>query len=170
MAIVDRETSSITDLAASPPVRLDVNQSGARLRVKSETISSVSTDSNGSVYRFFRVKAHDVIKSLVIFLDTQAASANTLDVGVYASELGAVVDIDAIAAAFVGNTAITVGTEIRFQALDITTVNDAIWENAGVSDEPVAGTEYDIAVTVKARGSTPATGDITMVIQYVSGD
>lgn len=169
MAVVNRQTSSITNLVASPPVKLDVNQSGARIRVKSDSILSISTDSNGSVYRFFRVKAHDVIKSLVIFLDSQASSAHTIDVGVYASEGGAVIDIDAIATAFAGNTAITVGTEIRFEVLNITTVNDAIWQNAGVSTEPAAGTEYDIAVTVKARGSTPADGDIVLIMEYVAG-
>jgi len=171
MAVVTTNSTQITNNRAAPPVKNDVNHSGARKRVKSETISSVSTDSNTSQYHFFKVKAHDSIKSIKLFNDSLAASAATIDVGIYAEGLaGAAVDINCYGSAIAMNTAVTVGTEIRFESLNITTVNQAVWEDAGVSTEPDAGTEYDFVVTVLARGTTPATGDITLIVEYVAGD
>ncbi len=171
MAVVNSISTTLTNNRASPPVKNDNRNSGGRLRVKSETHNILSGDSNTSTFRYFKMKAHDVIKSIVLYNDAMATSAATIDIGGYVEGAGgAAVDINAWGAAIAINTAVTVGTEIRFEALNITTINDQVWQNLGVSTEPAAGTEYDLTLTVLARGSTPVTGDVVLVVTYAAGD
>jgi len=168
---VELNVTSLANEIATPPVKNAVQHFGGRLRVKSETISSTSTDANGSIYRFFRVKAHDSIKSLMLYNDTLATTASTIDVGFHVPKIGgAAVDINAIGSAIACNTAVTVGAEIRFETHLIETVNEAVWETANVAADPGGGTEYDLTITVLARGTTPVTGDITLVMIYTAGD
>ena len=116
------------------------------------------------------MNAHDRIKSLRMGMDSLATSAGTLDVGFHAAGIGgAAVNIDALGTAIISNSA-TEDVEIRYEILGHETLNQPVWQLAGVAADPGGGTFYDLTVTVLARGTTPATGNITLSMLYTAGD
>lgn len=73
------------------------------------------------------------------------------------------VDEDALATALDVNAAALADVEIRFEAQDLSTVNDTAWELAGLSAAPAYNT-FLIAAT--ASEATTAAGGIAVVIRY----
>lgn len=72
-------------------------------------------------------------------------------------------DEDALATAIDVNAAALADVEQRFEVKDINTINDAVWEIAGLSSRPDYGT---MLVAFTASEATTAAGDISVVIRY----
>lgn len=73
------------------------------------------------------------------------------------------VDEDALATAVDVNAAALADVELRFEVKDLSTINDAAWELAGLSASPAYGT-FLIAIT--ASEATTAAGGIAAAIRY----
>ena len=73
------------------------------------------------------------------------------------------VDEDALATAVDVNAAALVDTELRFEVKDLSTVNDAAWELAGLSEAPAYNT---FLVAATASEATTAAGGMAMRLFY----
>ena len=75
----------------------------------------------------------------------------------------AAVDDDAYASAITDlRGAVTTGTEVAFEARNINTMGQKVWQDAGQSSDP--GGYYYVALTFDAAGDTA--GDLSFVIEY----
>lgn len=73
------------------------------------------------------------------------------------------VDEDALATAVDVNAAAQADVELRFEVKDLSTINDAAWELAGLSSRP----EYNtFLVAITASEATTAAGGIAAAIYY----
>lgn len=176
MAVVDLKSLTLTDLEAEPQVVNSVLHNHGRLRVKSDFLTSASGDDDLSLYRFFRVRSSDSIKSLQ-FRSEAIGSASGWDCGLYTIDGGAEVDLDLYADGFDPSTIVPVVPhivaegpylELRFgdSATSILSdINNAVWQDLGLSTDPFL--EYDVVVKAVTAGSG---GIISLMMFYTSGD
>lgn len=73
------------------------------------------------------------------------------------------VDEDALATAVDVNAAALADTELRFEVKDLSTVNDAAWELAGLSERPAYNTFF---VAATASEATTAAGGMALRLFY----
>jgi len=73
------------------------------------------------------------------------------------------VDEDALATAVDVNAAALADTELRFEVKDLSTLNDAAWDLAGLSSRPDYNT---LLIAITAAEATTAAGGIAAVIRY----
>ncbi len=146
-----------------------VSRHGGRQRVITGAFDVVAADCNaGDIIVLARLPANCTIQSIKLSNDTLDTGTNiTFDVGVY-DENQAVLSIDAYATdsiIFQSATAAP-GTEMRHEAATLPErMGDAIWESAGVANDP-GGVLYDIAITIVVVAATPLTGTIGYEILY----
>jgi hypothetical protein len=164
-------SSVIAAIIATPPTKSDVRNIGSRLRNKSvaTTVPTGFTSATSDTIRICRVSSHDSIKSIILSADA-SGSSSTYDIGVYATgNSGAAVDANAYGTAVAVSSAVA-QVDQRFETLGIETINNAVWQDAGVSTEPTAGTQYDLVLTAQAGTGWTAGADVTVRIVYTSGD
>ncbi len=80
MAVANTKSTQISNAEASPRTLQNPLHSHGRIRVKSATLATLAADDDTSVYRFFRVKSTDSIKSLRIYHEA-ITGATDYDVG-----------------------------------------------------------------------------------------
>ena len=85
-----------------------------------------------------------------------------MDIGVYQSD-GTAVDADCYVTASTQLRAAAAFTDLRWETLDINTLGQKVWEDAGASADPVE--DYYIGASFPAAGTTA--GDISFIIEYV---
>jgi hypothetical protein len=97
--------------------------------------------------------------------DLDSGSTNTCDVGLYSADGNVTaVDDDAYASAITDlRAAVTTGTEVAFEARNINTMGQRVWEDAGQTSDP--GGYYNIGLLFDAAGDTA--GDLSFMIEYV---
>ena len=176
MAIVDLSSAELTNADATPIVANDVRNIHGRLRIKSATIESAVGDTDASIYRFFRVKSGDSIKSIKCYHD-DIANGTDWDLGLYTVGGGAVVDADLYTDGLTLATAVPAiphlladapYNELRFgvaATAAITDINNLVWEDLGLTSD--SQLEYDVAFTANTVGDG---GSITLVMEYTAGD
>lgn len=178
MAVVDTNSTTITNLEASPPVMTAAITNHGVVRRVSETVAIAAADDDTSTYRFFRVHSSWSILSLKI-VNEAITGGTDYDLGLYstAGAGGAVVDADlyadgitlATAAPPVPPTAAAPdGIECRFG--DATTavpgdVNNRVWQDLGLAADP--GLWYDMVLTSVTVGS--AAGNVSLICLYTDG-
>lgn len=141
----------------------------ARALVRSSrAIATVTNgDSIASTYRFVRIRSNDVVKAVQIN-NQSCGAACTGDVGLYATNGGAVVDADFFGSAIDLNTA-------RLAPLDVTRESGAgpsivgnmekrVWEALGLAADPQV--EYDVAITLVAAAA--ATGIVSVEVEVLA--
>lgn len=149
----------------------------ARLKSAAGTmeIAMTSIDEANDTVILFRLKGTDQLQSLVLFnddLDTNAAPALTVDVGIYKDvsadgTSATAVDADAIAAAATTlQAANKTGAELRFATADINTINKAVWELG--SETAATSADRYIGLRVVTPAATAATGTISWKAVIVS--
>lgn len=158
MAIVNAKTFSITNLDAQPILRANPWVHGGNSKQFAGTVEAASGDSIDSVYRFFRVGSWMRPVSLMLFCD--AITSGAADCGLHrtAADGGAVVNRSLFATAQSIAAAITLGTNIRFEADDVANVEKRIWEMLGLTADP--NLEYD--VTLMLTAATTAAGTLSL--------
>ena len=163
MGVVNTLSNAITNADASPRVPNSSYIEGGILRASVATVEVAAADSDGSVYRFFRLPSGARIHKMMVFCDA-ITSGTSFDCGIYqtAANGGAVVDADAYASAVDLSSAITTGTNIQFEARNIDKIEKRVWEDAGLSADSYR--EYDICLTANTVGS--AAGTISMLLEY----
>ena len=93
-------------------------------------------------------------------------TAGTIDIGFFykaADGTYTVIDADAIANNLDVSTAAVALTEYRFSVKGIETIEQAVWELAGLSARPAYS---DVYVGLTTDTGTTAAGTVSMVIQY----
>lgn len=165
MAVVQTDSTIVGNLDATPVVHNHVTLMGGRVRVQRATVEVAAADDDASVYRMFRVQSNWAIVSIVKFNDA-ITGGTAYDFGIYntAANGNAVVDDDVYAKDLDLSSADTSGTEIAFEQRDIANIEKYIWEDAGLSADPV--TEYDLGFKADTVGT--AAGTISVVLQYVA--
>lgn len=164
MAVANTKSTFITNADATPSVLTRPSIAGGKKQCIVGTVEVAAADDDGSVFRFARVPSNAVITSIKVFCDA-ITSGTSYDCGLYrtANDGGAVVDADAFASAVSLASAITTGTEIRFEAADINTIEKRVWEMAGATADTLY--DYDICLTANTVGS--AAGTISLAVEYV---
>lgn len=176
-----KKSDNITniELAAIVPLNQKV---GVLKQVIDEVEVTAATDTNeiGDVILLGPIPSNAVITSIKLYndaLDTHSTPTLAADVGLYysgkgnvvagvAKASGDVVDADCIGSAITElRAAVKTGTEVRFEAADIDTIDKEAWELGGLSAD-CGGLLY-VGLTLTAAAATGANGGIKAVIQYI---
>ncbi len=150
---------------------------GGSVRCFMDTIAAGTSDIGAAdVIHMADLPSNAKILSIKIFNDDlDSGSTITADVGLYNGatkftvggttyDAGAVIDDDCYASAITDlRGAVTTGTEVAFEARDINAVNNFLWEDAGLSEDPRR--PFRLCLTTDAAGDTA--GDITVIVQYM---
>jgi len=162
MAVANTKSTSIQNFEATPMIKDSVTNQEGRNRTRAETVAVAAADDDNSLYHFFKVNSNDSVKSLKVFNDAITGGTD-YNVGLYDTDGATEVDDNLFADAISLATASTVGVEVRFEASDINTVNQKIWELLGLSEDP----QKDYYLTLKGVTVGSAAGDISVIMEYV---
>ena len=157
----------VTNFLASPQEMNPVHQLGGRMRVACGTIALAAGDlSAGDTIMLAPVPSNAAVVSIKIFNDDlDSGSTVTMHVGLYSAD-GEVtaVDVDAYASATTDlRAANTTGQEVAFEARNINTMGQRVFEDAGQSSDP--GGFFLIGLETDAAGDTA--GDLSFAITYI---
>lgn len=163
MAVVTVKSGVITNRDASPPIANASNVSGGTVKRIVGTVEVTNGDSIASKFLLAQVPSNAVINSIRIFCDAITSAAG--DIGIYQTTANgsAVVLATAYATAFSIATAITLGTEVAFEARDVANIAKTVWQDAGLTADPQR--LYDIVLTLTAAAT--ASGTLSFAIEYV---
>ena len=154
-----KNSTLVTNFEASPQVANEPANLHGVLRVAQGTIELAAGDSNDDdVVMLAPIPSNATVSQLFIGSDTLGGSC-TFNVGIYTTA-GAVKDEDVFATAVADAAAMA---DVRFEAADINTAGQKMYELAGDSSDP--GGYYYIAATMAAEGGTA--GTMSFSIQYV---
>lgn len=158
----------VANLEATPSVANATQELAGRVRVAQGTIA-VAADGTGSgdIIMLAPVLTNASIMSIRLAaddLDSNGSPTLAWNVGLYTSG-GTVKDVDAYASAITLGQAATAFTEYRFEAANITTCGQRVWEDAGDTSDPTA--TYYVAASVSTAAATGAAGDLSFIIEYV---
>tara|TARA_E500000178_G_scaffold331847_1_gene365120 strand:- start:2341 stop:2820 length:480 start_codon:yes stop_codon:yes gene_type:complete len=154
-----KNSTLVTNFEASPQVANEPANLHGVLRVAQGTIELAAGDSNDDdVVMLAPIPSNATVSQLFIGSDTLGGTC-TFNVGIYTTA-GAVKDEDVFATAVADAAAMA---DVRFEAADINTAGQKMYELAGDSSDP--GGYYYIAATMAAEGGTA--GTMSFNIQYV---
>ena len=165
MANVNQTLAS--NFVASPQVHSPVYQLHGRMRIACGTIPLAAGDLSASdTCMLAPVPTGAAIVSIKLFNDDlDSGTTNTCDVGLWtAASTPVAKDDDCYASAITDlRGAVTVGTEVAFEARNVNLMGQRVWEDAGDSTDP--GGHYFVGLIFDAAGNTG--GDLSYVITYV---
>lgn len=165
--MANTSSPNITLLEASPHGIADRQVSGSDIVREKGTVEF--TPNANDTCTIARVPTTATLDSLRFATEANGATI-TVDIGFYqvpvtgGSTPGTVIDQNALSTLIDTSTADIDMTEYRFEVADIDTVDEEMWELAGLSARP----EYpqvDIVLTV-VTGTTPTAGTISWYIEY----
>ncbi len=166
MATVDRDSTGITNLNASPVVRNNSNAEGTGiLREAIGFVANAADDSSTSVHRFARVPSNARV-SQVLFSTLLSATGGAIDVGLYDTDedgVGAVVDVDLFASALVITTPSAKNLDITHESEEYSIAESVkpLWEVLGLTTDPMK--DYDIAATITTTYNGATVGQVIKV-------
>jgi hypothetical protein len=131
-----------------------------------ETVEIAAADDDGSIYRFFRsVPANYIPVEINIYCDAITAGTD-YDLGLYKTNLGVVVDRDALMDGQTLATALTraTGHNLGLGAVNVDGVKRTL---ASLSGQTNPDPSYDIALTGVTVGT--AAGTVSIVARFVQG-
>lgn len=175
MGVVNTLSNLITHADAKPSTLSSRALAGAHPKRAVSTVEVAAADSDTSTYRFFRLPSSAVVTSLVVFCDAITAGTS-FDFGLYLATAadgtaGAAIDVDCFASAVDLSTAITAGTQIRFESAanggDIANIEKALWQLDGLVNTRTSDPNlyYDIVATANTVGS--AAGTISLIVEWI---
>lgn len=159
-----KNSDLVANLEASPQVANNVAELHGRKRVAQGTIALATTDLNASdLIMLAPVPSGASITSIMIASDDlDTGTTLSCEVGLY-SDAGVVEDADCYASAVTDWRAATAFTEYRFEAANINTCGQKVWQDAGLAADD--GAQHYVAITVTAAGNQA--GDLSFMIEYV---
>lgn len=158
-------TDLVTNFVAVPQVLNSASQLHGVKRVATGTIALAAGDlSAEDTVMLAPIPSNASITSIKLFNDDlDSGTTNTADVGIYNTDLS-VVDADAYASAITDlRGAVTVGTEVAFEARNINKMGQKVWQDAGLTSDPAL--TYFVGIGFPAAGDQA--GDLSFVIEYV---
>lgn len=148
MAVVDRNSTTVANAIATPPVFNSPPRNAANLREVAAIITTAADDSQNSIGRFFRVPSNARI-SQVLWSSADATTAGVVSVGIYqtAENGGAVVDADLFATLDLAGGPYN-NSDITFESGEYTYAESEkpLWEVLGLTEDPAR--DYDVAYTI----------------------
>jgi len=169
MASVALKSTAITNLDATPVVKVNNQLAGGVVREAVGLITTNSDDSIGSTYRFCRIPGRARISEILGYADVGSAGAGIGDIGVYqtAANGGAVVDADFFASAWDFSNADANSVALEHEAGAGHLVNEIeqpLWQALEVAANP--DLDYDIVMTLTEAVTTGA-AEIGLRVRYV---
>ena len=155
MAVVSTKSTLVQNFEAKPNQFNPAALLYGRRRGIVGTVAVADTDDDGSTYILCPVRSSWVIPSIRLFNDAITGGTG-FDVGVYDLDLVAI-DDDAYASAVNLSSASTTGAEVAFEARDINAIGQKVWQDAGLSADPMSW--YYLALTGDTVGT--ASGDVS---------
>ncbi|BAQ86327.1 hypothetical protein [uncultured Mediterranean phage uvMED] len=154
-----KNTDLVANFEATPQVANNAAELHGVLRTAHGTVELASGDSDDDdIVMLAPIPSNASVPSLFIGSDTLGGSC-TFNVGIYTTD-GTVKDEDVFATAVADAGAMA---DVRFEAADINTAGQKMYELAGDSTDP--GGYYYIAATMAAAGGTA--GTMSWNISYV---
>lgn len=147
MTIEHIKSEAITNATATPRVPTDANIGGGLLREACGTVVPLAAAEAASTYRFCRVPSNARISQLLLkSLDFTTAGA--IDIGLYASNGGAVIDADLFAAAIAMQSGPYENLDVTYESTQYSSAESEkmLWEVIGLTSDP--GVFYDVVATV----------------------
>jgi len=171
----------ITNLDASPRVISEVGSVHGKMRVFADTIAAGTGDiDNDDVIMMAEIPSNAKVMSIKLYnddLDSNGSPTLAANVGLYngatkytiagtETAAEAVIDEDCYASAITTlQAANTAGVEVAFEARNINAINNYVWEDAGLTEDPRV--PLRIALTQTAAVAGAQAGDVSVVVTYV---
>ena len=154
-----KNSTLVANFEATPTVANEPANLHGVVRVAQGTVALAAGDStDNDIVMLAPIPTNATISQLFIGSDNLGGSC-TFNVGIYTSE-GAVKDEDFFSTLVADGAGMT---DVRFEAANINTAGQKLYEMAGDSTDP--GGHYYIAATFSATGGTA--GDMSFNISYV---
>ena len=154
-----KNTDLVANFEASPQVLNNAAELHGVVRTAHGTVELASGDSDDNdIVMLAPIPSNAAVPTLFIGSDTFGGSC-TFNVGIYTSA-GVVKDEDVFATSVADAAAMA---DVRYEAADLNTGSQKLWELAGDSSDP--GGYYYIAITFNATGGTA--GTLNWNISYV---
>jgi hypothetical protein len=155
---------NIANSVASPATLNKIKDENSDLRQSKGTVEFTPT-ADGDTLLLCRLPVRATLDSIRIAADDLASTSGTVNLGFYQTDADiTIIDEDAIATAIDVGGGATAMTEYRYEVKDINTINDRVWELAGLSAEPDYGEVY-LALTVAAVSGAQA-GTVSFYCDY----
>lgn len=172
MAVVDRyvDTTDINSSGALIQPQATLNANGSVMRTAFVTFEVLAADSDTSVYRLFKA-----LPASLVLLDVKIAcdaitAGTSWDLGLYLTDLGAVISANVFMSAQTFASALDFGGPTTIDGMDnvaIENYGNALWQHAGHSQTTIPRTDkaaYDLCLTANTVGS--ADGTVSVIIEY----
>ena len=154
-----KNTDLVANFEASPQVANSAAELAGVLRTAHGSVELAAGDStDNDIVMLAPIPSNAAVPQLFVGADDLGGSC-TYNVGLYKTD-GTVKDEDVFATAVADDAALA---DVRFEAADLNTGSQKLWELAGDSSDP--GGYYYIAVTFAATGGTA--GTLAWNINYV---
>ena len=154
-----KNTDLVANFEATPQVANNAAELHGVLRTAHGSVELAAGDStDNDIVMLAPIPSNAAVPTLFIGSDTFGGSC-TFNVGIYTSA-GVVKDEDVFATSVADAAAMA---DVRYEAADLNTGSQKLWELAGDSSDP--GGYYYIAITFNATGGTA--GTLNWNISYV---
>jgi hypothetical protein len=167
MAVVNVKSQTITDMDATPVVKVNPTKHNGVVRAAFGTAAFAASDAT-SVARVARIPSRARV-SLVQLQSDDLGTGGTVDVGLHrtSADGGAVVDADFFASAVDTDTAAVARTDVTYESGVITIANRGkrVWEQLALTADP--GFMYDVTIT---RNTATGTGNVNLWVEYIADE
>ena len=154
-----KNTNLVANFEATPQVANSASELAGVLRTAHGSVELAAGDStDNDIVMLAPIPSNASVPTLFVGSDTFGGSC-TFNVGIYTSA-GVVKDEDVFATSVADAAAMA---DVRYEAADLNTGSQKLWELAGDSEDP--GGYFYIAITFNATGGTA--GTLNWNINYV---
>ena len=167
--MANTNSNLIANAALVPPTMNRAGQLRGVVRIAQDNFELTGTPATADTFGFVPLPINAHIISLRMAADDLATTSMTIDLGIRTSDQVTVKIADAFAAGIdvAAATRLTEYIDGPSSSIDSPLfIGDRLWEFAGDTIEPAAGTEYEIYGTIAAAVAGLA-GTIAFQIQYV---
>ena len=154
-----KNTDLVANFEATPPVLNNAAELAGVIRTAHGSVELAAGDStDNDIVMLAPIPSNAAVTQLFVGSDTLGGSC-TFNVGLYKTD-GTVKDEDVFASSVADAAALT---DVRFEAADLNTASQKLWELAGDSSDP--GGYLYVAITFNATGGTA--GTLAWNINYI---
>ena len=175
------KSTYITLLDAEPRLTIESGTINGKVRTFMDTVSVAAADfdADGDIVVLAELPSNSKILSIKLFNDDLDSGTDTVaNLGIYNGKTAftsstptsyaaeGLIDEDAYATAIdTLQAAVTTGTELAFEARNINAINNYMWEDAGLPEDPRVPLRIALTQTATVAGAT--LGDISVIVEYV---
>lgn len=162
-------STRVTQTAAGTPTQVPLDRGKQRIIMGTLEVATTDLDANDTIM-LCGLHSSDVVTSIRIMNDDLDSGAGALvfNLNLYNDADGTSLKLSqAYASLFADAGAIAApGTELAFEARDISKVGQRVWQDAGDTVDPQK--EYFLGLLVQTAPSTPAAGTISFIVELAN--